>query len=88
MTVTTLNQPAYGAGMQGWNVPNVATTNAVLRATITDSSSPVKTNVSVMNYTFEIVPGAVPDGSVLLLMGSSVAMCSIAVLVLKRKRMM
>jgi predicted esterase len=73
--VTTQAQPDYGTGSYSWDIPSLtpATTNAVLRATITDSSTPQKTNVSVMNYTFEITPGAVTEtGMIALALGGGI----------------
>jgi len=56
--IDTITQQTWGAFQYEWTIPDStpATTNAVLRATITDSSTPQKTNISVMNYTFEITP--------------------------------
>ena len=52
-------QPDYGTGTFNWRLKHStpATTHAVLRAIITESSNAHKTNISVMNYEFEITAG-------------------------------
>ena len=85
-TISGTSQTEYGTGQFLWNIPGTApaTTNAVLRATIIDNSSPQKTNTCVMGYTFQITTTPVPELSLIVpVIGSCTA---IAVFHFPKKR--
>jgi predicted esterase len=66
--ISGTSQTVYGIGQFLWNIPGTvpATASAVLRAKITDSSSPQKNNTCVMGYTFKITTTPVPELSLIV----------------------
>lgn len=86
-SIGSLSPSNWGLDHCDWTIPSSTspTKNAVLRATIHDSSSPSKNNISVMNYTFEITPYPAPEGGVLLASSGFIGVC-IVILHIKRKR--
>ena len=81
------SQQNYGLGQFQWEIPPGApsTKNAVLRAIVTDSSSPVqKTTICVMNYSFEITGQPVPEtGSLVFSLAGGLAIMAVFIYVWK-----
>jgi len=85
--ITQFQQDNYGEDIYDWAVSMSLpeTPDGCLRAIVTDSSTPAKTNISTMDYTFEISPVApAPEGSALVLVGTISLACSVAVVSRKK----
>lgn len=87
-TIDTVQQAEYGPGEYNWTIPagTLPTSNAVIRALISDSSNQTKTNVSMPLYTFSITAGAVPEPGPALVVPMVAGAAAAAVMAATRRR--